>query len=127
MLVDNAYGPASPGGQVQVLDWYARKQPHVCRSTFAAELHAALDAINQGMVIQGVLTELKVGPTTAVVLEQMQTDGKFAIDLKLCIEAKSVFDAVSAEKIATPNDKPLMVHCLMQVSGRRHAEGRLVD
>eukprot|EP00972_Heterocapsa_arctica_P075235 11099634-Heterocapsa_arctica.AAC.1 len=108
MLVDNAFGTSSPGGQVQVLDLYGRKQPHVCRSTFAAELHAALDAIDQGMVIQGVLAELKVGPTTATVLAQMQTNGKFAVDLELCIDAKSVFDAVSAEKMATPNGKHLM-------------------
>jgi hypothetical protein len=112
MIVDNSFGTDSPGGKVQLLDWYARKQPHVCRSTFAAELHAALDAINQGMVIQAVLTELKVGTMSAAVLAKMQTEGKFAIDLEVCVDAKSVFDAVSADKIAMPNDKHLMVHCL---------------
>ena len=45
MLVDGS-GRETPGGRVQLLDWFTRKQPHVCRSTFAAELHAVLDAVN---------------------------------------------------------------------------------
>jgi hypothetical protein len=64
----------------------ARKHPQG-RSAVAAELHAALDAINQGMAIQGVLTELKVGPTTANMLAQIQITGKIAIDIELLIDA----------------------------------------
>jgi len=34
----------------QVLDWVSRKHVHVIRSTYAAELHTLLDAINQGLL-----------------------------------------------------------------------------
>eukprot|EP00971_Amphidinium_carterae_P176268 3494277-Amphidinium_carterae.1 len=36
-------GGSKPGGPVQIVDWYSRKQTHVCRSTYAAELHALSD------------------------------------------------------------------------------------
>ena len=112
MLVDGD-GINDPSGSVQVLDWYSRKQPHVCRSTFAAELHAALDAVNQGIVIQGLLTETELGAMTAAQLCDLQTAGRLSVALHLCIDAKSVFDSVTTDKPATPNDKHLLVHCLM--------------
>eukprot|EP00972_Heterocapsa_arctica_P030551 4497024-Heterocapsa_arctica.AAC.1 len=58
-LGDNDYGTSSSSGHVQVLDHYAKQQPHVCRSITAVELHAVLDWINQGTVITCVLAEMK--------------------------------------------------------------------
>eukprot|EP00969_Alexandrium_andersonii_P121657 5378615-Alexandrium_andersonii.AAC.1 len=46
MLVEADLKLPSAGGALRgvVLDWYSRKQAHVVRSTFAAELHTLLDA-----------------------------------------------------------------------------------
>ena len=109
LLVDGT-GNASPGGHVQVLDWYARKQPHVCRSTFAAELHAVLDAVNQAIVVQALLTELRHGPMTATALADMQGVGKLSPPLHVCVDAKSVWDSVVADPTAVPADKHLFLH-----------------
>ena len=112
VLLTNGDGKTTPGGETMLLDWYSRKQPHVCRSTFAAELHAVLDGVNQGIVIQGLLTELAQGAMSAEQLCDIQSSGQLAFSLHACIDAKSVFDAITADKIATPNDKHLLIHCL---------------
>ena len=101
-----------PFGKVHVLDYYARKQPHVCRSTFAAELHAALDALNQGIVIQAALSELAYGAQSASVLADWQERGLLEPSLEMCIDARSVFDAVTAPTVQVPSDKHLHLHVL---------------
>ena len=102
----------APGGRCQVLDWYARKQPHVCRSTFAAELHAALDATGQAVLVQSALTEIAQGPRTAQQLRDAQLAGTLWPPMHLCIDAQSLFDAVAAQNATTPADRTMMVHLL---------------
>ena len=54
------------------MDGLARKQLHVCRATFAAELHAVLDGVNQAIIAQPLLTELRVDCRTAAQLCPLQ-------------------------------------------------------
>ena len=52
--------------QVQILDWSARRQKRVVRSSFAAELNSAADALEHGKLISLALTEVAwpiLGPT----------------------------------------------------------------
>jgi len=101
---------STPMGKVQVLDWFSRKQPHVCRSTFAAELHAALDALNQGLIVQALLSEIALGTRSARELLDIQSAGRCQPELHLCVDARSVYDAVCAEKVSVPADKHLFLH-----------------
>ena len=105
-------GHRTPGGSCQILDWFARKQPHVCRSTFAAELHASLDAANQSVLIQALLTELKLGTKSASTLCELQDAGRLEPPLHVCIDAKAVWDAIRVDPTAVPSDKHLMLHVL---------------
>ena len=50
-----------PGGKCMLIDYYSRKQVHVCRSTFAAELFAVIDAVGHALKIALCLTEVKNG------------------------------------------------------------------
>jgi len=102
----------SPTGMVAVLDFYARKQSHVCRSTFAAELHSALDAYNQAFIIQCALTELTLGAQTATQLLERTAQGALMPPMELCVDAKSVFDAITASTVQVPADKHLFIHVL---------------
>ena len=104
----NAQG--SPMGKVQVIDWFSRKQPHVCRSTFAAELHAALDALNQGFIVQALLMEIIGGARSAADLLDAQQSGTCEPHVHLCVDAKSVYDAVTATTVSVPADKHLFLH-----------------
>ncbi len=111
MLVSTA-GDANPGGQCQLIDYFALRQPHVTRSTYAAELHAALDGANQALVVGSVLTEIKLGATTAAALADLQESGRYALPMHLGIDAKSVFTSVIADHVQTSADKALLVHAL---------------
>ena len=103
---------AAPCGRVLVVDWFSRKQPHVCRSTFAAELHAVLDGVNQAIIVQSLLTELRVGCQTASQLCSLQDSGRLEPKLHVCVDAKSVWDADRADIVAVPADKHLYIHVL---------------
>ena len=50
---------------IHILDWACRSQRHVTRSTFSAELLAAGDAVDQGILISHMVHELENGPMTA--------------------------------------------------------------
>ena len=99
--------------QCSVLDFYARKQTHVVRSTFAAELMAMIDAVQVGSLIHLVLTELYSEKTIAVTeLARMQETGRLLLPLEVCVDAKSVYDALASDPIRVPTEKSLYIHLL---------------
>ena len=106
------YSDDQPTGNVQIVDWFSRKEPHVCRSTFAAELHAALDGLNQGMLIQTAIHEMLHGARSASELLKLRETGGIRPVLELCIDARAVFDAVTAGAVKVPADKHLFLHLL---------------
>ena len=105
-----SHKPWSTGTTIQfhLLDWYSRKHTRVVRSTFAAELLSLLDAVNQGNVIKIALDELHLGTRTAKQLLDQQ--GQAGIPLDAGVDAKSVFDSLTADVDKTPNDKQLLLH-----------------
>ena len=66
--------------RVVVLDWFSRKHVHVVRSTYAAELHALLDGVNQGVLLALAFTEIVEGVMSAAKLAELQTSGKFRLE-----------------------------------------------
>ena len=56
LVLISGTGVDTPGGEQQLVDWFSRKQPHVCRSTCAAGLPAALDGVDQTPMGQSFLT-----------------------------------------------------------------------
>ena len=71
-----------------VIGWYSKKHDHVVRSTYAAELHSLLDAINQGIVIAYCLTEVMKGSMTALELATRFYTGNLAIKVGSIVDAK---------------------------------------
>ena len=95
-----------------LLDWSSRKHGHVVRSTYAAELHSLLDALNQAFIIAYSLTELMWGPQPALALVELFRTGSLAVSVEGCLDARSVYDSVTAEAVRTPADRHLLVHAL---------------
>ena len=91
---------------VHVLDWACKSQRHVTRSTFSAELLAAGDAADQGILIAHMLHELEHGPMTAHEARNRRMEGGY-IPVALYLDAKSVFAAVSATFVKQPAEKSL--------------------
>ena len=95
---------------VHVLDFAARKQHHVTRSTFAAELFAACDGVDQAYLIALTLHELHSGCRGASHGRRLREEGSLAFQLWLAIDAMSVFAAVSAEAVKVPTEKSPLSH-----------------
>ena len=119
--------PALKTGQevrCQVLDWYARKHSRVVRSTYAAELLSLIDAVGQGNLIASCLDEVIVGARSALELLDRHRQGLRSIQHDAGIDAKAVFDGITAVQPRTPADKPLFLHALAM---REYLEAGWVD
>ena len=103
-----------PGQNVncQVLDWYARKHSRVVRSTYAAELLSLLDAVGRGNIITTAIDEIWSGATSAAKLLERHSQGRRCIEHDAIVDAKAVWDGVTAQCPKTPADKPLFLHAL---------------
>ena len=94
----------------QVLDWYARKHSRVVRSTYAAELLSLLDAVGQGNMVATAMDEIHSGVETATQLLARHAGRQRSIEHDACVDAKAVFDGITAQCPRTPADKPLFLH-----------------
>ena len=98
--------------QVQPLEHVCKKQNHVCRSTYAAELHSSLDLLGLALLMNQTVTEVLLGPMTPPELLECYNNGEAALKIDLYIDAKAVFDSVTARTVRTPADKILLLHAL---------------
>jgi hypothetical protein len=92
---------------VQVLDWSAKRQKRVVRSTFAAELNSLADATEQGKLIALAITELtdpRLGP---VPLAKALEDGTLAIGIDLFTDCRSIYDALKTDELRIPTEAGL--------------------
>ena len=94
---------------VHILDWACRSQRHVTRSTFSAELLAAGDAADQGILISHMMFELENGPLTPTEARERRMGGGYT-PVGLYLDAKSVFAAIIATFIKPPAEKSLLCH-----------------
>ena len=97
--------------QLQVLDFVSKKQGKVCRSTYAAELHSALDLVGLGMIINSALNEVLLGCMPPAKLVELQDTGQNALKLWLLIDAKSVWSSAIGEE-AKCTDQTVYLHLL---------------
>ena len=88
---------------IMALDWLSRKQTHVCRSTFAAEIHACCDLVGIGIKINSAMHELKHGANGAVAILDTPRD-QLGLPMRLVLDAEAVFNAVVAAQAKTPAD-----------------------
>ena len=111
LLISDA-GNGFLGGLLHILDYISRKQQHVCRSTFAAELFALLDACGAGSKVLLCLEESITGPQSATELAREQDNSELAINMEAVTDAKSVFDVVVNVKAVRASEVYLLIHIL---------------
>lgn len=97
---------------VQPIEHVCKKQQRICRSTYAAELHSALDLTGLALLILGTLTEVLTGAKNPVELLEIHNNGGYPVECELFIDARAVFDSVTAKVVKTPADKILLLHAL---------------
>ena len=93
-----------------ILDFYCRKQRHVTRSTFGAELYAGCDAADFCMLLAQLLHEVECGSCTASAARELRETGKWKVTIVVAIDAMSVFAGTTATIIKIPAEKGLWSH-----------------
>ena len=109
--------------EIQPMEHVCRKQQRVCRSTYAAELHSALDLTDLALLILGTLTEVLLGAQTPLGMLEIHNSGQYAVVCELFVDARAVFDSVTARTVKTPADKIFLLHALPL---RDHLESKQV-
>jgi hypothetical protein len=99
----------NPGGNLHIIEYYARKQRRVTRSTYAAELQALADAVEVGRLVNLAYTEIMIANVTATRLMQLENHGQLFIPMEAVIDAKSVFDSLRMPETKTPSEGSLIM------------------
>ena len=94
---------------IHIIDWACKSQRHVTRSTFSAELLAAGDAADQGILVSHLLYEIERGPTDMSTARNLRLDGGY-MPTAFYVDAKSVYAAITATFIKQPVEKSLLCH-----------------
>ena len=96
-----------------ILEYACKKQKHVCRSTFVAELFAAVDAIDAALHIATAMLELVAGPQTLDAMGSFR-EGRLTSPLPItdAIDAASVFESIVADFVKVPAEMILFLHLL---------------
>jgi hypothetical protein len=98
------------GGICHVLDFATKALRFVTRSTFSAELLGGCDSFDLGILIIFILHEILCGVPSKADARVLRERGGFAVPAVLCIDALSVFAAVTATYIKAPAEKGLLAH-----------------
>ena len=105
-----------------MLDVLVRRLRRVVRSTFAAEINALLDALESLIILQLAMHQVENGThESAEQLMEKLEQGALSPPIEACIDARSVFDAIAASDITTPQEASLKLHL---VSIRHRLEKR---
>jgi hypothetical protein len=107
MLVEQ--NDLDPGGSCHILDFYARKQRRVTRSTYSAELNAASDCYEFCKLVALTLAEA-IRPYPSIrTLMSLEETGSFPVSIELVVDAKSVWDSLVASELKAPSEVSLVM------------------
>ena len=93
---------------MHVIEHYSRKQKRVVRSTFAAELHALIDAIEHGKLLMFALCEIYCGALKASELQQVEEIGRWPIPLEAVVDAYAVYSTALKLESKNPSEETLI-------------------
>ena len=93
-----------------ILEFASKKQRHVTRSTFAAELFGATDTADTMLVVVLALHEVETGTITIEQARRLREYGPYCCQTILCVDAMSVFAAITAQNVKAPAERSLISH-----------------
>ena len=100
--------------QINVLDFYSRRQRRICRSTFGVELNSASDGVEVAKMIAFTLAELLIPSCTPRSLLEMEENGTLPVKICLATDCRSLFDALRVDETQVPTEQSLVM-LLMQI------------
>ena len=112
MVLGTSCGGSRPtlpsGGPVGIVEFYSRRQPRVCRSTFSAELCSTDDASSIGLLVRGMFAEMCLGPLRAEELARRTDSGDMPVELEVVTDNRGMFNGVTAVEVKTPSEPHLL-------------------
>ena len=94
-----------------MLDYGTKKHKRVNRSTFAAELNAGVDTVDIATIVQFTLEEIfNPGSSSPEIMQKLYDQGKMHFPMELSIDAKAVYDAITAPEFSMPSEATLVLH-----------------
>ena len=96
---------------IHIIDYSSKQQRHVVRATFSAELYAATDTIDVGLLQAVTLEEISQGRRLEMSeAKRIMEYGPSKTKVCLCIDAMSVFSSISAATLKVPAEGSTYLH-----------------
>ena len=96
-------------GVLHMVEYYARKQRRVVRSTFSAELNAACDAFEIGRLVALTLSSIYGPGQTSAMLRKAEDEGRLPYSIVLIVDCMSILTTLSQEVVKTPSEATLIL------------------
>ena len=98
-----------PGGKLQIVDFYSKRQRRIVRSTFGAELNALVDGFEIGKLLALTMAELSEPGHTVTSLRALEESGRFPVPIEAIIDCRSIFDALKPSDTKVPTEGSLVM------------------
>ena len=96
--------------QLQVIDYTAGKQHHVCRGVWSSELHDQCDMVEMATSIAGFTLETRLGPQSGETLMRRLTQGDLPMQIEALTDSSSIFSYLVAVHLKLPAEKSTYYH-----------------
>ena len=103
-------GDGSRSSRCHVLEYASKKQRHVTRSTFAEDLFGCCDTLDIMQVVILALQEVETGTVTTEQARRLREYGPYHYATVICVDAMSVFSAITAQYVKAPSERSLISH-----------------
>ena len=96
--------------QLQLLDYSAGKQNHVCRGVWSSELHNQCDMVEMASIIAGFTVEATHGPQSGGAMVQAMSQGQVPMAIEALTDSYSIFSYLAAAHLKLPAEKGTFYH-----------------
>ena len=96
--------------KLQVLDYTAGKQNHVCRGVWSSELHNQCDMVEMASIVAGFTFEAAHGPQTGEAMVQAMIRGRAPMAIEALTDSYSIFSYLAAAHLKLPAEKGTYDH-----------------
>ena len=96
--------------QLQVIDYAAGKQNHVCRGVWSSELHNQCDMVEMATIIAGFTLETRLGPQSGESVMRAITNGNLPLRIEALTDSYSTFSYLAAQHLKLPAEKGTFYH-----------------
>jgi hypothetical protein len=104
--------PGQLGGRLHVIEFASRKSRRVAKSTWSAELHAFVVAVERLERIHGWISEIFLGPTKERGIARLNVEAEPFCDCYGIVDCRGLFDSLTSPTMGSLLDVSMQVYVL---------------